>query len=104
MVENKTLTRACLIESLHQHIGLSRGEASNILESFFEEITESLAQEQEVKLSSFGKFLSLKKKDRVGRNPKTGEVVPITARNSISFRASDTLKQKVDASNKQHKG
>lgn len=90
-----TLTRSDICDSLSNEIGLSRQQSTAILEAVLDEVINNLAKNGEVKISSFGTFLVRKKKERVGRNPKTGQEVMITPRNSLSFRASHILKDKM---------
>tara|TARA_B110000438_G_C15499605_1_gene515106 strand:- start:353 stop:682 length:330 start_codon:yes stop_codon:yes gene_type:complete len=96
----KTTTRSSLSEAVFKNVGLSRNESSNLVDSVFNEILKSLTSGSDVKISSFGTFIIRNKKERVGRNPKTGEEVPITARQVVTFRASNVLKSKVDSKNK----
>ena len=93
---SKTLTRSDLIDSIHNEIGLSRVEASDILERFLEEVMIRLIRGEDVQLSSFGNFDVRYKKERMGRNPKTGILARISARRVVSFHASNVLKQKVN--------
>jgi len=81
-------------------VGLSRNESANLVDSVFSEILTSLIKGDDVKISSFGTFIVREKKERIGRNPKTGEEVPITARSVVTFRASNVLKSKVNVKNK----
>ena len=99
----KTTTRSTLSEAVFKNVGLSRNESSSLVDSVFNEILKSLISGKDVKISSFGTFIIRNKKERIGRNPKTGEEVPITARNVVTFRASNVLKSKVDSKNKQPK-
>ena len=92
----KTLTRADLSAQVYKQIGLSLQECNSLVDSVIEEICESLEQGDSVKLSSFGTFNLRKKKQRMGRNPKTGVEVPITSRTVLSFNASNLLKAKVN--------
>ena len=92
----KTVTRAHLSEAVYQEIGLSRHESAQLIESIFEEIAASLEKGENVKLSSFGSFLVRHKRGRMGRNPKTGEAVPIKPRKVLVFRPSNVLKNMVD--------
>jgi integration host factor subunit alpha len=87
-----TLTKADFTESLFDELGIGKGEAKAMVELFFEEIKRSLEQGKPVKISAFGKFELRDKTSRPGRNPKTGEVIPITARRVVTFRASQKLK------------
>ena len=96
----KTTTRSTLSEAVFKNVGLSRNESANLVDSVFSEILSSLIKGADVKISSFGTFIVRQKKERVGRNPKTGEEVPITARSVVTFRASNVLKSKVDTRNK----
>ena len=93
----KTLTRAQLAESVYQEVGLSRSESANLVDAILGEISESLLSEGSVKISSFGTFTVRQKGRRVGRNPKTGEEVPILPRRVLVFRASQALKDRVTA-------
>ncbi len=100
MKMDKTTTRSTLSEAVFKNVGLSRNESANLVDSVFNEILVSLIQGNDVKISSFGTFVVRRKKERIGRNPKTGEEVPITARSVVTFRASNVLKSKVFAKNK----
>ncbi len=97
---DKTTTRSTLSEAVFKNVGLSRNESSTLVDSVFSEILKSLIDGKDVKISSFGTFVVRQKKERVGRNPKTGEEVPITARSVVTFRASNVLKSKVNIKNK----
>ena len=97
---DKTTTRSSLSEAVFKNVGLSRNESANLVDSVFTEILISLIKGDDVKISSFGTFIVRDKKERIGRNPKTGEEVPITARSVVTFRASNVLKSKVNAKNK----
>ena len=92
----KTLTRADLSAAIYRDIGLSLSESSDLVDAVIEEICEALAAGQQVKLSSFGTFSLRRKKQRIGRNPKTGVEVPITPRTVLTFNASNILKKKVN--------
>lgn len=92
----KTLTRADLSAAVYKQIGLSLQECNSLVDSVIEEICTSLEQGRAVKLSSFGTFNLRRKKQRMGRNPKTGVEVPITSRTVLSFNASNLLKAKVN--------
>ena len=96
----KTTTRSSLSEAVFKNVGLSRNESANLVDSVFSEILTSLIKGDDVKISSFGTFIVREKKERIGRNPKTGEEVPITARSVVTFRASNVLKSKVNVKNK----
>ena len=97
---DKTTTRSTLSEAVFKNVGLSRNESATLVDSVFGEILKSLIQGDDVKISSFGTFVVRQKKERIGRNPKTGQEVPITARSVVTFRASNVLKSKVNSKNK----
>lgn len=92
----KTITRADLADAVHQKIGLSRQESAELVQSVLGMVSDSLAAGDSVKLSSFGSFLLRDKNGRIGRNPKTGEEVPIEPRRVLTFKPSQVLKEKVD--------
>ena len=92
----KTVTRADLSELVYNTVGLSRTESAQIVETILAEISDALVRGEDVKLSSFGSFLIRHKNGRIGRNPKTGEEVPIEPRRVLSFRASHVLKDKIN--------
>ena len=92
-----TLTRAELAELIYSEVGISKTEASEIVDQFFEEIINDLVDGNSVKLTSFGTFSVRHKKERIGRNPKTKEEAIIDARRVISFRASKELKKRVNS-------
>tara|TARA_B100001057_G_C22038000_1_gene639791 strand:- start:118 stop:414 length:297 start_codon:yes stop_codon:yes gene_type:complete len=92
---NKTITKADIIEHLHNDLGLNKSECKVLVEDFFEEIKNSLINNEDVKLSGFGNFELLEKKARPGRNPKTGEEVTISARRVVTFRAGNKLRKKI---------
>lgn len=96
-----TVTRADLCEAVYQQVGLSRTEAADLVEAVIEEIASAAVAGENVKLSSFGTFAVRHKDERIGRNPKTGEEVPITPRRVMVFKPSNILKQRV---NDGHKG
>jgi integration host factor subunit alpha len=95
MTSNGTLTRADLAERLNVQIGLSRAESAMIVETIIDQMCDALAKGDNVKISSFGTFVLRDKTQRVGRNPKTGVVVPIAPRRVLTFRASQTLRDRV---------
>ena len=97
---DKTTTRSTLSEAVFKNVGLSRNESATLVDSVFGEILKSLINGDDVKISSFGTFVVRQKKERIGRNPKTGQEVPITARSVVTFRASNVLKSKVNANNR----
>ncbi|WP_432698071.1 integration host factor subunit alpha [Marinobacterium sp. YM272] len=92
-----SLTKADMAERLFEELGLNKREAKDMVESFFEEIRSSLASNEHVKLSGFGNFDLRDKRQRPGRNPKTGEEVPISARRVVTFRPGQKLKERVEA-------
>lgn len=91
-----TLTKAELADLLFDRVGLNKREAKDMVEGFFEEIRNALERGEEVKLSGFGNFQLRDKPQRPGRNPKTGEEIPITARRVVTFHASQKLKTAVE--------
>lgn len=91
-----TLTKAELADLMFEKVGLNKREAKDMVESFFEEIRLALEKGDSVKLSGFGNFQLRAKPQRPGRNPKTGEEIPITARRVVTFHASQKLKQLVE--------
>lgn len=95
-MNNKTLTRADLSNAIYREIGLSLSEATAVVDAVIDEVIEALANGETVKLSSFGTFSLRHKKQRIGRNPKTGVEVPITPRTVLSFNASNILKKEVN--------
>ena len=95
MSDTGTLTRADLAEAVHGSVGLSRAESSELVESLLGHMCDALADGENVKVSGFGSFILRDKKERIGRNPKTGVEVPITPRRVMSFRASQLLKSQV---------
>lgn len=96
-MSEKTITRAQLSEAIYQEVGLSRHESAELLEGILDEISQSLVQGEQVKLSSFGTFSVRAKRERLGRNPKTGEEVPILPRRVLSFRPSQMLKKQINS-------
>ncbi|MBT5109255.1 MAG: integration host factor subunit alpha [Rhodospirillaceae bacterium] len=95
-----TVTRAQLTEAVYQEVGLSRNESADLVESVLAEISTTLAHGEMVKISSFGSFSVRQKGQRIGRNPKTGEEVPILPRRVLVFRPSHVLKNKINTSSK----
>lgn len=91
-----TLTKADLAELLFEQVGLNKREAKDMVEGFFEEIRQALERGESVKLSGFGNFQLRDKPQRPGRNPKTGEEIPISARRVVTFHASQKLKVAVE--------
>jgi integration host factor subunit alpha len=90
-----TLTRADLAETLNRKLGLSRAESLSLVEAILARMCEALSDGENVKISSFGSFVLRDKRERVGRNPKTGIEVPITPRRVMTFRASQKLKDRI---------
>ena len=91
------LTKADMAEMLFEELGLNKREAKELVELFFEEIRSALENGHDVKLSGFGNFILRTKNERPGRNPKTGEEIPITARRVVTFRPGQKLKARVEA-------
>jgi integration host factor subunit alpha len=91
----KTLTRMDLAEAVYQKVGLSRTESAELVELVLDMIADSVVKGRSVKLSSFGSFVVRQKNERIGRNPKTGEEVPITPRRVMVFKPSHVLKDAV---------
>jgi integration host factor subunit alpha len=96
MMAEETVTRAQLSEAVYQEVGLSRNESADLVESILREISDALVRGETVKISSFGSFFVRQKGERVGRNPKTGEEVPILPRRVLVFRASHVLKNRIN--------
>lgn len=92
----RTITRAQLGESVYQEVGLSRSESADLLEAVLNHVSDALARGETVKISSFGSFSVRQKGQRVGRNPKTGEEVPILPRKVLVFRPSQVLKNRIN--------
>ncbi|MGI9491765.1 MAG: integration host factor subunit alpha [Geminicoccaceae bacterium] len=95
-MDGKTLTRAHLAEAVYQEVGLSRSESAELVDSILSEIGDSLVRDGIVKISSFGTFSVRSKGQRIGRNPKTGEEVPILPRRVLVFRPSQVLKDRIN--------
>jgi integration host factor subunit alpha len=95
-MSGKTITRAQLGEAVYQEVGLSRNESADLLETVLNEISGALGRGESVKISSFGSFSIRQKGQRIGRNPKTGEKVPILPRKVLVFRPSQVLKSRVN--------
>jgi integration host factor subunit alpha len=91
------LTKAELAEKLYEELGINKREAKEIVEMFFEELRAALEGGRQVKLSGFGNFDLRNKRQRPGRNPKTGQEIPITARRVVTFRPGQKLKARVEA-------
>ncbi len=95
-MKGRTVTRAHLAEAVYQEVGLSRSESAELVDAILNEIGDSLVNEGIVKISSFGTFTVRRKGRRVGRNPKTGEEVPIMPRKVLVFRPSQVLKDRIN--------
>ena len=99
-MSDKTLTRMDLSEAVFREVGLSRNESADLVETVLELMSSALVRGEQVKISSFGTLSVRDKNARVGRNPKTGEEVPITPRRVLTFRPSHLMKERVAAGNK----
>lgn len=95
-MSNNTLTRADLTESVYEEVGLSRNESSNLVEAVLKEISDNLVRGDQVKISSFGSFQVRQKSGRIGRNPKTGQEVPIAPRRVLVFRPSQVMRDRIN--------
>ena len=93
-----TITRSQLSEAVYQEVGLSRNESAELLEAVLNEVSDALSRGEPVKISSFGSFTVRQKGQRIGRNPKTGEEVPILPRRVLVFRPSQVLKSLITSS------
>lgn len=98
-MSERTITRADLADALYHELGLSRNESAELVDDVFEEISDALIEGDNVKISSFGSFTLREKKERIGRNPKTGVEVPISPRTVLVFRASHILKERMNGNN-----
>src|SRR5690606_31569509 len=96
MSNNQTITRADLSQAVYEQVGLSRNESAELVETVLEEVCKALERGEMVKISSFGTFQVRSKRQRIGRNPKTGEEVPILPRRVLTFRASNVLKERIN--------
>lgn len=96
-MSSQTVTRADLAEAVYREIGLSRVESSDLVESVINHISDALLRGESVKLAGFGTFSLRDKKERMGRNPKTGEAVPITPRRVLVFKPSQVMRERVDS-------
>ena len=96
----KTLTRMDLSEAVFREVGLSRNESAQLVETVLEHLSDALVRGEHVKISSFGTFSVRDKSARIGRNPKTGEEVPINPRRVLTFRPSHLMKDRVADGNK----
>ena len=95
-MERKTLTRQDISDALYKHVGLSKHESALMLETVLEQISNALIDGSSVKLSSFGTFIPRQKRERIGRNPKTGVSATINARRVISFKPSKLMKERIN--------
>ena len=100
----KTITRADLAESVYRKVGLSRTESAQLVEMVLDEICDAVVRGETVKLSSFATFQVREKNEHIGRNPKTGEEVPILPRKVMTFKASNVLKSRILRAHKALKG
>lgn len=99
-MSGKTLTRMDLSEAIFREVGLSRNESADLVESVLDNISNALVKGENVKISSFGTFSIRDKTERIGRNPKTGEEVPIKPRRVLTFRPSHLMKDRVANGNR----
>ncbi|MEM7295631.1 MAG: integration host factor subunit alpha [Pseudomonadota bacterium] len=97
---SKTLTRMDLSEAVFREVGLSRNDSAQLVERILDHMSEALVRGEQVKISSFGTFSVRDKSERIGRNPKTGEEVPILPRRVLTFRPSHLMKERVAVGNK----
>ncbi|MGY6696492.1 MAG: integration host factor subunit alpha [Roseinatronobacter sp.] len=98
-MSDKTLTRMDLTEAVFREVGLSRNESSDLVDSVLQHVSDALVRGEQVKISSFGTFSIRDKNARIGRNPKTGEEVPISPRRVLTFRPSHLMKERVAEGN-----
>lgn len=103
-MENRTVTRADLAETVYEEVGLSRNESADLVEAVLQEVSDTLVKGENVKISSFGSFSVRQKGERIGRNPKTGVEVPILPRKVLVFRASHVLKDLINAGSQEESG
>ncbi|MFP1633134.1 integration host factor subunit alpha [Zhengella sp. ZM62] len=103
-MSGKTITRADLAEAVYRKVGLSRTESAQLVEMVLDEICDAIVRGETVKLSSFATFQVRSKNERIGRNPKTGEEVPILPRKVMTFKASNVLKSKIIQAHKLSRG
>jgi integration host factor subunit alpha len=99
-MSESTLTRMDLSEAVFREVGLSRNESADLVETVLDHVSDALVGGESVKISSFGTFSIRSKNERIGRNPKTGEEVPIAPRRVLTFRPSHLMKDRVDSGNK----
>jgi len=99
-MSDKTLTRMDLSEAIFREVGLSRNDSAQLVESVLDHMSDALVRGEQVKISSFGTFSVRSKSARIGRNPKTGQEVPINPRRVLTFRPSHLMKDRVATGNK----
>jgi len=99
-MSDKTLTRMDLSEAIFREVGLSRNDSAQLVESVLDHMSDALVRGEQVKISSFGTFSVRSKSARIGRNPKTGQEVPINPRRVLTFRPSHLMKDRVASGNK----
>ena len=92
---DKTITKADLADYLYEKVGLNKREAKEFVDLFFEELRSALLSEESIKLTGFGNFDVRRKSERPGRNPKTGQQIPVSARKVVTFHASQKLKERM---------
>ncbi len=101
-IGNTTVTKADIVEKVYDKIGFSKKEASELVEMVFNSLKETLQKGEKVKISGFGNFLVRGKKERVGRNPQTGDQIKISARRVLTFRPSQVLKAMLNGEEYSH--
>ena len=94
---SKTVTKADLIDSVHHNVGFSKKEAADMVDLFFDTIKETLEFGEKLKVSGFGNFVVRRKRERVGRNPQTGQAIKISARKVLTFKPSQVLKNALNS-------
>lgn len=94
---SKTITKADLIDSIHNQVGFSKKDAADMVDLFFDTIKETLEYGDKLKVSGFGNFIVRSKRERVGRNPQTGEAIKISARKVLTFKPSQVLKNALNS-------
>jgi len=94
---SKTVTKADLIDSVHRIVGLSKKEAADMVDLFFDTIKETLEFGEKLKVSGFGNFVVRRKRERIGRNPQTGQAIKISARKVLTFKPSQVLKNALNS-------
>lgn len=95
MGSSGTMTRADLADTINRKVGLSRADSAEMVETIIDHMCDALSRGENVKLSGFGSFVLRDKKERMGRNPKTGVEVPITSRRVLTFRASNAVRERI---------